>query len=201
MILLQELLKLHEAPFGIYSEPHKDTVQMSKTKISQDEKLYLEKFDIINNVDFYFKRENSEIAAILGIIDDKIVIELLTHEFRKMQHETGFHEKYAIFIKSIITLEKFRRKNIIEQLYLKLASSGYLVFSDKIQFIGAINLWKKLAKNSKSVGLQVRLWNTITKDWARDPSSKVIVYNGEKDIWTRHSGPNLNLHLVLTGQK
>ena len=76
---------------------------------------------------------------------------------------------------------------LTSSLYIILAKKDYSVVSDLVQFLGGQGLWKKIARNSASVGLRVRLWNLEINDWVKTQNGTEISYDtknlSDGEVW------------------
>lgn len=86
--------------------------------------------------------------------------------------------------------------------YMVLVQDGYTIISDTAQFNGGIGLWKKLARESGFVDMQVNLLDDEF-GFTKDASGKLVNYDGvniqKQQIWT--DGQNMtgeHTLLVLT---
>ena len=110
----------------------------------------------------------------------------------------------AIQVSGVGTIKKFQFEGIALYAYMLLAKRGFTVVSDSTQFQGGYGLWKKLARNAKLGNYKVSIYNIKSKDFLRDSSGDVVMYDStnikDSEIWTTGNNKK-GLNVVLTLNK
>jgi len=113
----------------------------------------------------YFTNEHDKER--FGVVTD--ISFKLSRSFRSKQRQLKGNK--VIIINTIHTTKEWRGYGLSTALYSYLVNEGYMIISDKVQYEGAINLWKGF--------LDV-------------PNSKVYIYNMQEDKIISKVGKNTN---------
>jgi hypothetical protein len=118
---------------------------------------------IVSNIMFYYPRPVSK----------------LPREFEK-----------ALQVQKVYTEAAFEHRGIASFMYAALAKLGYVIVSDKVQYLGGKMLWVKMAKEAGLRDYSIKLWNE-DNGWKKDEIGDIIEYNGsnikDADIWSKGS--------------
>ena len=119
------------------------------SKIRDNTVFYHKKFDLIKVAKLYYDDVlNEERWAIIAELSFKI-------EKIKSSNKL-INNKIAIKINTINVREANRRDGIASDLYNILASKGFIIISDGIQYEGAVKLWKSF---TRIPGIKLYIWN------------------------------------------
>jgi hypothetical protein len=86
-----------------------------------------------------------------------------------------------IQVDTVSTNSKFVGNGLASILYLVLARYGYSVISDYSQYLGGVNLWRKIARLSGVRQYSVKVWDIQNNDWMVDSNNVPIKYD-EKNL-------------------
>jgi len=144
---------------------------------------YIKLGSIYSNVDVY---EIEDSGAIISgqIIDDRFYIytRIFCEERSLYVKRMQLSDKRK-HIKMINTSKEFTRTMSAKQLYIFIVDHFDLI-SDRIQFIGAKDLWMSVARSNE---VNVYVFDENKKDYIRDSNGTIVKYNGrnidETEIW------------------
>lgn len=84
-------------------------------------------------------------------------------------------------ISKVYTEDDYEGSGICSFLYASLVVNDYTVISDRVQYLGGMKLWKKLARRANLMEYNVTIWNRKTNSYLTDEHGNIIHYN-EKNI-------------------
>lgn len=108
-------------------------------------------------------------------------------------------------IEMVYTDPKFQADALAASMYITLCRYGFNIISDYTQYNGGKAIWKKLAKESDSRKIAVRVWSDNIDDWVKDENGTPIKYTGDnladKQIWDSVFGTEEKTRLLVLSAK
>lgn len=134
------------------------------------------------SIDIY--ENNSTGALLAGMMSDRFYIILsLTCEERSLYVKSMQLSNKRKHIKLVLVSKEATRSSVARDVYLFI-TQHYDLVSDRIQYLGAKDLWKSIAIEPN---INVYIFDETKKDYIRDKNEKIISYDGDNisddEIW------------------